>query len=66
MADRHIAEAEARILRQQALIKRLSESKRDLVEAEKLLALLEQTLIQMREHRHIILDTIARLDPSTP
>ncbi|MBV9527750.1 MAG: hypothetical protein JOZ79_05210 [Sphingomonas sp.] len=49
-AERHVREAEARILRQHELISRLAREGHDTAEAEKLLRTLLQTLAPMRDH----------------
>ncbi|WP_132250479.1 hypothetical protein [Methylobacterium segetis] len=51
MARRHVVEGEARCARQAALVDRLRAHGHDTAVAEDLLAELEATLVDMREHR---------------
>ena len=69
----HLAKAEldlvdggARVRQQSDLVKRLRGAGQDVVAAERLLATLEQTLDSWRDHRDIILTTIARLEKEQP
>lgn len=61
-AERDIAEGEARISRQAALLERLRRGGRDVARAEALLETLRQTLRAWQAHRAEILRTIARLE----
>jgi len=61
-ADRDIAEGEARISHQAALIERLREGGHRVSEAEELLAVLQQTLQAWQDHRAEIIRTIVRLE----
>jgi hypothetical protein len=62
-ADEHIAEGRRRVTDQVALIARLAQEEQDTTEAWRLLVTLEETLDEWREHRQVILGSIARLDP---
>jgi hypothetical protein len=55
LADRHIAEGEARHARQAALVERLRQAGQETVEAENLLGLIGEALVEMRAHRAHIL-----------
>ena len=55
MAERHIAEGETRIRRQEALLYRTVQSGRDTAEAEELLRLMRESLALMHQHRAMIL-----------
>ena len=64
-AGRYVAEAEARVAQQTALVARLHEQGHDMAQAETLLAEFESSLADMRQYRHtlqIVLD--ADLTPS--
>lgn len=63
-ADRHIDEAELRVARQEILLRELCRDRHDTKEAERLLRGMKDTLALMREHRSLIVDTIARIDAS--
>ena len=54
-ADRHIAEAEARIGTQLGLVARLRAAGGGVAEAEELPAVMERSLTLMREHRRVAL-----------
>lgn len=59
LADRHIAEGEARIIRQADLVERLGASGASTEAAEDFLDLLRHTLIGWRAHRELIVATLA-------
>lgn len=61
-AELDLAEGRARIDQQAELVRRLRDAGQDVVAAEGLLALLEQTLEAWADHRDIILKAIARLE----
>jgi hypothetical protein len=65
-ADRHIAEAEARIARQHRLIAGLNANGHDTSVAEALLATMEAVLRTGRDHRTTILWEIALEDGKPP
>lgn len=54
LAQQHVVEGETRCTQQKALIAQLAADRRDTSAAEDLLAGLEQTLTQMREHLRIL------------
>jgi hypothetical protein len=58
-ADLHIADAERRIVEQEIRVTTLAADGRNVTEAEKLLRLLRETLVQFRKHRELILEAIA-------
>ena len=60
MADRHIAEGECHIARQEELVSRLGIQGHSTREAEKLLALLNSTQVEHHVHRAAI---VAALQP---
>jgi hypothetical protein len=62
-ADRHIAEAESRVLRQHRLIARIAADHFDTTAAEAVLAALQQHAAMMHEHRQRVLAEIARKPP---
>jgi len=66
LADRHIAEGEKRIADQTRCVERLTEQGHDPAKDRDLLRLLEETLVNWRGHRQLILETIARHTPSAP
>jgi hypothetical protein len=59
LADRHIAEGEARILRQRTLVAELEVDGHDTSLAEALLGTMEQSLVVLHAHRRLILAEIA-------
>jgi len=59
-ADRHIAEAEARIETQHGLLARLRAAGGGVAEGEELLAVMEQSLTIMREHRRLTLASVMK------
>jgi hypothetical protein len=61
-ADSDIAEGERRIARQADLIEEMRGNGQGMAEAEHFLDTLRQTLQAWRDHRDIILSTIARLE----
>jgi hypothetical protein len=65
-ADRHLAEGERRIAEQIELIQRMTRNGYDTVVAKGLLRLLEETLTIWKQHRVLILETIARYELSEP
>ena len=66
LADQHIAAGEKRVADQTRLVAHRIEQGRDTADARDLLRLLEETLVNWRGHRQLILETIARQTPSTP
>lgn len=58
MADRHIAEGEQHILRQEELITRLRMQSLQTGEAEKLLAVFNSTMAEHRAHRAAIKEAL--------
>ena len=58
-ADRHIAEAERRKTKQDAVCQRQEASGVDASEAKRLLALFRDTLRLLREHRELILQRMS-------
>ena len=66
LADQHIAGGEKRVADQTRLVAHLIERGRDTADARDLLRLLEETLVNWRGHRQLILETIARHTPSKP
>lgn len=56
MALRHVAQGEARVARQAALVAELAQQGRDTVGAETLLATMEDTLQLMRKHLDLELE----------
>ena len=58
MADRHIAEGEQHIARQEALLSRLRMQSLPTEEAEKLLAILNSTMVGHRTHRAAIIEAL--------
>jgi len=64
--DLDIAEGERRVNEQIALIERLAEHGHDVTEAKKLLQNYETTLEAWREHRHLIIEEIERLEGRKP
>ena len=66
LADRHIAAGQKRVADQACLVEHLTEQGYDTTKARDLLRLLEETLVNWREHRQLILATIARHTPSAP
>ncbi len=61
LADQHIAEGDVRVAQQVARIERMMAQGHDTIVAQDLLEVLQAVLVQWREHRWIIQDTIARL-----
>lgn len=61
-ANRHIAEATARIERQAEIVMRLSRDGHDATQAEALLQTFEQSLALAHEHRDRILQEIDNLE----
>ena len=61
-ADRDLAEGEERITRQIALVERLRRDGHSVMEAQRLLETLQQTLQIWREHRALIVQRIAHLE----
>jgi hypothetical protein len=61
-AELDLVEGGARVRHQADLVERLRGAGQDVVAAERLLAILEQTLEAWRDHRDLILITIARLE----
>lgn len=61
-ADRHLSEGEQRIARQTKLASRLREGGHDTIEAERLVAVFQETLREWREHRALIVQRIAVLE----
>lgn len=59
-ADRHIAESEQRIAEQIHRLAAMRRSGTALVEAERLLGNLRGTLVELKTHRDLILDRLAR------
>jgi hypothetical protein len=59
LADRHIAEADARILRQHRLVERLAAAGHDTGLAETLLETLQRSLAALQAHRRVIQAEIA-------
>ena len=57
-ADRIIAEAEARVIRQEEIIVRLEAAGHDTADAKRLLELLRQGLVLARAHRELILKVL--------
>jgi enoyl-CoA hydratase/carnithine racemase len=55
LADKHITQAEQHIAEQKERIKRLAANGYDTTSSEKSLAVLQQTLQAMNEHREVIL-----------
>ena len=53
-AQRHIADIEARVIRQSAMVERLSKAGLDSTKAERTLCVLEQALALTREHIRIM------------
>ena len=62
-ADQHIAEGERRVADQTRLVEHLTEQGHETAKARDLLRLLDETLVNWRWHRQLILDTIARHTP---
>jgi hypothetical protein len=60
LADRHIAEGEARLARQRRLVEQMAEQGQDTAEAKRMLRDFEAVLEQFHVHRRLILDAIAR------
>ena len=60
LADRHLGEGRKRVSDLIAGIDRMTRDGLDTTLAENLLTTFEQTLVQWKEHRLIILDAIAR------
>ena len=58
MADRHIAEGEQHIVRQDELLSRLRMQCLPTEEAEKLLAILNSTMVGHRTHRAAIIEAL--------
>jgi IS4 transposase len=58
MAERRIADAKMRILRQEGIIERLAFRYQDTGRAENLLRVLEQSLLQMTRHKIMIEDEL--------
>jgi len=58
MADRHIAEGEAHILRQEKIVTRLHSNGAPTGEAENLLRLLNETQAEHRRHRRAIVEAL--------
>jgi len=54
-AQRHIADIEARVIRQSAMVERLSKAGLDSTKAERTLSILQETLALTREHVRILL-----------
>lgn len=54
-AQRHIADIEARVTRQSAMVKRLSKAGLDSTQAERTLRVLQQALALTQEHVRILL-----------
>jgi hypothetical protein len=68
-AERDIVEGEERVTRQTFLIDELRRDGHDVAGAEVLLATMQQTLEEFRQHRGLILAEITRLEsrhPETP
>jgi hypothetical protein len=59
LADRHVAEAQLRITRQEALIRRMKQARRETALAEALLAALLTSHELFIEHRRLLVATIA-------
>jgi hypothetical protein len=62
MADRHIAEGEAHILRQEQLLTSLRRDGRPTAEAETLLRLFNETQVEHRAHRNAIASALDALN----
>lgn len=60
LADRHIAEGDARISKQRRLVEQMAEKGQDTVEAERMLRNFEAVMEQFHVHRQLILDALAR------
>ena len=58
MADRHIAEGEQHIVRQEELLSRLRMQSLPTSEAEKLLAIFNATMVEHRTHRVAIIEAL--------
>ena len=61
-ADAHIADAERRIAKQEAILEKLRQDGHDTNEGQRLLQAFQETLEAMRRHRVEIFDTLARID----
>ena len=61
-AELDITEGEDRVTHQAGLVERLRVAGQDVAVAERLLSTLRQTLLAWKDHRNIILMTIARLE----
>ena len=61
-ADIHVADAERQVTTQMLVVEKLRAGGRDMVEAERLLASLQDILKTMGEHRTLILNTIRQID----
>lgn len=61
-SDRHIADAERNITKQQLLLNELPEDGHDTKTAEQMLRGFEDNLKTLHEHREIIVKTIAQMD----
>jgi len=61
-SDRHIADAERKVTGQQLRLDRLRADGHDTRTAEEMLRGFEDTLKTFREHRHLIVMTIERID----
>jgi hypothetical protein len=54
-AQRHIADIEARVIRQSAMVERLSKAGLDATQAKRTLSVLQETLALTQEHVRILL-----------
>jgi hypothetical protein len=63
LADRHIAEGIARIVKQETLIDRLQSSGHELATAHRLLRALQGGMIGMQQHRALIVQALAASPP---
>ena len=61
-SDRHIADAERKVTRQQLRLDRLRADGHDTKAAEEMLRAFEDALKTFREHRHLIVMTIEQID----
>lgn len=61
-ADTHIADAQRRVAKQEAILDELRRHDHDTREGERLLRAFQETLEAMQAHRAEILDAIARID----
>lgn len=60
-ADRHIAEGEKHVAEQELRIERLRVDGHDVMKFEAMLKTFQETLVQQRKHRELILDRLGQL-----